>query len=52
MHGKNFYPEFLDILKNDFRPAGAYAHTSQSGFPDKTCLFELCDTTVYGSYDA
>jgi hypothetical protein len=33
MHAKNFYSEFLDILKNDFRPAGAYAPMSQSGFP-------------------
>jgi hypothetical protein len=33
MHAKNFYSEFLDILKNDFRPADAYAPMSQSGFP-------------------
>jgi hypothetical protein len=33
MHAKNFYSEFLDILKNNFRPAGAYAPMSQSGFP-------------------
>jgi hypothetical protein len=33
MHAKNFYSEFLDILKNDFRPVGAYAPMSQSGFP-------------------
>jgi hypothetical protein len=25
MHAKNFYSEFLDILKNDFRPVGPYA---------------------------
>jgi hypothetical protein len=35
MHAKNFYSEFLDILKNDFRPTGAYASMSQSGFPFK-----------------
>jgi hypothetical protein len=33
MHAKNFYSEFLVILKNDFRPVGAYAPMSQSGFP-------------------
>jgi hypothetical protein len=37
MHPKNFYLEFLDILKNDFRPAGAYAPMSQSGFPNLCC---------------
>jgi hypothetical protein len=36
MHAKNFYSEFLDILKNDFRPAGAYAPMSQSGFPNNS----------------
>jgi hypothetical protein len=33
MHAKNFYSEFLDIFKNDFRPADAYAPMSQNGFP-------------------
>jgi hypothetical protein len=33
MHTKNFCSEFLDIFKNDFRPAGAYAPMSQNGFP-------------------
>jgi hypothetical protein len=33
MHAKNFCSEFLDIFKNDFRPAGAYAPMSQSEFP-------------------
>jgi hypothetical protein len=33
MHAKNFYSEFLNILKNNFRPASAYAPMSQSGFP-------------------
>jgi hypothetical protein len=33
MHDKNFFSEFLDILKNDFRAAGAYTPMSQSGFP-------------------
>jgi hypothetical protein len=33
MHTKNFCSEFLNISKNDFRPAGAYAPMSQSGFP-------------------
>jgi hypothetical protein len=33
MHAKNFCSDFLDIFKNDFRPAGAYAPISQSGFP-------------------
>jgi hypothetical protein len=27
-----FFSEFLDILKNDFRLAGAYTPMSQSGF--------------------
>jgi hypothetical protein len=35
MHAKNFSSEFLDIFKNDFRSAGAYAPMSQSGFPPK-----------------
>jgi hypothetical protein len=35
MHAKIFCSEFLDIFKNDFRPAGAYAPMSQSGFPLK-----------------
>jgi hypothetical protein len=38
MHAKNFYLIFLDILKNDFKPAGAYAPMSQSGFPLLTGL--------------
>jgi hypothetical protein len=32
MHAKKFYSEFLDIMKNDFRPEGAYAPMSQNGF--------------------
>jgi hypothetical protein len=32
MHAKNFYSEFLDIFKNNFRSANAYASMSQSGF--------------------
>jgi hypothetical protein len=33
MHAKHFCSEFLDIFKNDFKPAGAYAPMSQNGFP-------------------
>jgi hypothetical protein len=33
MHAKNFCSKFLVIFKNNFRPAGAYAPMSQSGFP-------------------
>jgi hypothetical protein len=33
MHAKNLKLEFLDIFKNNFRPVGAYAPMSQSGFP-------------------
>jgi hypothetical protein len=33
MHAKKICSEFLDIFKNDFRPAGAYAPMRQSGFP-------------------
>jgi hypothetical protein len=42
MHAKNFYSEFSDILKNDFRPAGAYAPMSRSGFPNLFVLFSAC----------
>jgi hypothetical protein len=35
MHAKNFCSECLDIFKNNFRPAGAYAPMSQSGFPSR-----------------
>jgi hypothetical protein len=38
MHAKNFCSEFLDIFKNDFRPAGVYAPMSQCGFPKKKAL--------------
>jgi hypothetical protein len=41
MHAKNFYSEFLDILKIDFRSAGAYARApmSQNGFPALELLY-------------
>jgi hypothetical protein len=32
MHAKNFFSEFLDIFKNDFRPTGAYAPMNQNEF--------------------
>jgi hypothetical protein len=41
MHAKNFYSEFLDIFKNDFKPAGAYAPMSQNGSPDEKWTFFL-----------
>jgi hypothetical protein len=34
VHAKNFCSEFLDIFKNYFRPAGAYAPMSQNEFPE------------------
>jgi hypothetical protein len=34
MHAKNFFSECLDILKNNFKPTGAYTPMSQNGFPD------------------
>jgi hypothetical protein len=33
MQAKNFFKEFLDILKNNFWPMGAYTPRSQNGFP-------------------
>jgi hypothetical protein len=43
MHTNNFFSEFLNILKNDFIPAGAYTPMSQSGFPYtfRSILIEL-----------
>jgi hypothetical protein len=38
MYAKNFCSKFLDIFKKNFRPAGAYAPMSQSGFPIATTL--------------
>jgi hypothetical protein len=38
MHAKNFCSKFLNIFKNDFRPAVAYAPMRQSGFPLSTAL--------------
>jgi hypothetical protein len=38
MHAENFFIEFLDILKNNFRPMGAYTPRSQSEFPIYTCI--------------
>jgi hypothetical protein len=47
MHAKNFSSEFLDIFKNDFKPAGAYAPMSQSGFPVDELLFCLLGFDAY-----
>jgi hypothetical protein len=56
MHAKNFFLEFLDIFKNDFRSAGAYAPMSQSGFPrDGQCTWNvlvcrLCEVFTFMIY--
>jgi hypothetical protein len=46
MHAKNFCSEFLDIFKNDFRPAGAYAPMSQSRFSHLLNLLETSESTT------
>jgi hypothetical protein len=45
MHAKKFFSEFLDIFKNNFRPAGVYAPMSQSGFPISQHAF-MADQSV------
>jgi hypothetical protein len=51
MHANNFYLEFLDILKIDFKPAGAYASMSQSGFPVVSpVIFLSCNVVVLSNF--